>query len=159
MKELRSYRKLYRYVIYCVPIFSNPSGRIISPARRQQLIRLARKYDALVIADDVYDFVYWEIDRDEYAPSRSDTPYSQSPPSGEPSIFSPISSLPTSTSYTQSKSILPRLVDIDRTLDGGPINKFGNAVSNGSFSKVVGPGCRVGWAEATPPFIYGLSQA
>ncbi|KAE8552171.1 hypothetical protein EYB25_006065 [Talaromyces marneffei] len=158
VKELRPYRKLYRYVIYCVPTFSNPSGRIMSLTRRQQLIQLARKYNVLVIADDVYDFVHWEIEPDEYAHSPSYTPYSQSPSSEERSISSSISSLSTSTSSPASRSILPRLVDIDRILDGGPIDKFGNAVSNGSFSKIVGPGCRVGWAEATPAFIYGLSQ-
>ncbi|CRG86091.1 hypothetical protein PISL3812_03094 [Talaromyces islandicus] len=42
--------------------FSNPSGKIMSLSRRQELVRLARKYDALLIADDVYDFVYWKSD-------------------------------------------------------------------------------------------------
>ncbi|KAK7428187.1 Valine--pyruvate aminotransferase [Neonectria magnoliae] len=52
----------------------------------------------------------------------------------------------------------PRIVDLDRTLDGGPKNEWGNAVSNGSFSKIIAPGVRTGWAEATPAFILGLSQ-
>ncbi|KAL3446162.1 pyridoxal phosphate-dependent transferase [Aspergillus insuetus] len=129
-KPERSYRKLYRHIIYCVPTFSNPSGRIMSLFRREALIRLARKYDALVIADDVYDFVHFP-----------------------PSAASADSTSP------QFKRILPRLTDIDKTLDGGPIDSFGNCMSNGSFSKIVGPGCRVGWAEGTPAFAYGLSQA
>lgn len=102
----------------------------MSLSRRKDLIRLARKYDALIITDDVYDFVHWQMD------TPSDDPGARS--------FS---------------NILPRLVDIERTLDGGPIDRFGNCVSNGSFSKLVGPGCRVGWAEGTPDFAFGLSQA
>ncbi|KAL4861431.1 pyridoxal phosphate-dependent transferase [Aspergillus spectabilis] len=131
-KPPRPYRKLYRHVIYCVPTFSNPSGRIMSLSRRNELVRLSRKYDALIIADDVYDFVHWQAN---------------------------LSSDHSAHSHSASRCILPRLVDIDRTLDGGPIGKFGNCVSNGSFSKLVGPGCRVGWAEGTPGFAYGLSQA
>ncbi|KAK9241172.1 pyridoxal phosphate-dependent transferase [Lipomyces kononenkoae] len=121
------YRKLYKHVIYCVPTFSNPSGTIMSLSRREALVRLARKYDALIISDDVYDFVHW-------------TPSIMEEPKGD------------------LKALLPRLVDIDRTLDGGPIGDFGNTVSNGSFSKIISPGCRVGWAEGTPKMAYGISQ-
>ncbi|KAL3460947.1 pyridoxal phosphate-dependent transferase [Aspergillus heterothallicus] len=129
-KPPRPYRKLYRHIIYCVPTFSNPSGRIMSLPRRKALIRLARKHDALIVADDVYDFVHFPTDT-----SSLDSP-------------SP-----------QFRHIIPRLVDIDRTLDGGPVDRFGNCMSNGSFSKIVGPGCRVGWVEGTPAFAYGISQA
>lgn len=55
-------------------------------------------------------------------------------------------------------SMLPRVLDLDRTLDGGPRDSFGNVVSNGTFSKIVAPGCRVGWAEGEPQLVYGLSQ-
>jgi DNA-binding transcriptional MocR family regulator len=94
---------------------------------RRSLVQLARKYDALIITDDVYDFLHW----------------------------------PTSSPSAQhlTRAILPRLVDIDRTLEPVPGKEdFGNAVSNGTFSKIAGPGVRTGWAEATPRLIYGLSQ-
>lgn len=91
-------------------------------SRREELIRVARKHDALIVSDDVYDF------------------------------------LPASDSELQTVSVPPRLVDIDRTLDGGLRDQFGNALSNGSFSKLIGPGCRVGWAEGPAPLVYGLSQ-
>lgn len=94
--------------------------------RREELVRLAREFDALVITDDVYDMLQW--------PSSPDSP---------PTIM--------------DKAILPRIVDIDRYLDGGPTD-FGNACSNGSFSKLVGPGCRTGWLEGTESLAYGISQ-
>lgn len=53
---------------------------------------------------------------------------------------------------------LPRVVDVDRFLDGGPKDEWGNVVSNGSFSKLIGAGVRTGWAEGTEKFAYGLSQ-
>lgn len=53
---------------------------------------------------------------------------------------------------------LPRLVDVDRFLDGGPKDEWGNTLSNGSFSKLVAPGVRTGWAEGTRKLAYGLSQ-
>ncbi|EFW99246.1 aminotransferase, class i/classii [Grosmannia clavigera kw1407] len=128
-------RKAYRHVIYVVPTSANPSGRTMTLARRQALVRLARRHDALILADDVYDLLQWPV-ADE---------------SSSASVALP----PT----------LPRLVDVDRMLpldhdhshDQSSI-RFGNVVSNGSFSKLVGPGVRTGWAEATPDFVYGLSQ-
>lgn len=102
----------------------------MSLRRREQLVRLARQYSALIITDDVYDQLQW--------PEHDSSP-------------SPI-----------QHASLPRIVDIDRYLDGGPErgaeDGFGNAVSNGSFSKMAGPGCRTGWAEGTAKLDWGLSQ-
>lgn len=132
IKPKRSYSKYYRHVIYCVPTFSNPSSRTMPLERRTELIKVAREFDALIIADDVYDLLQWPAD----------------------------SSKPTTKAIEQAS--FPRLVDIDRTLDGGAERQgadgFGNAMSNGSFSKICGPGIRVGWAEASPKFAYGVSQ-
>ena len=103
----------------------------MSALRRKELVIVARIFDALVITDDVYDHLQW----------------------------------PASSSATESKleeAVCPRIVDIDRTLDKGAertgADGFGNTVSNGSFSKIVGPGCRTGWAEGSTKFTYGLSQ-
>jgi len=131
-KPERSYAKYYRHVIYCVPTFSNPSSRTLPLDRRIELVKLAREFDALVISDDVYDFLQWPANVD---------------------------SLPSSI----DKALLPRLVDIDRVLDGGAersqADGFGNTTSSGSFSKIGGPGLRVGWSEGSPKFAYGVSQA
>ncbi|KAF2764497.1 PLP-dependent transferase [Teratosphaeria nubilosa] len=129
-KGQRRGAKVYRHVIYCVPTFANPSSRTMSLARRQELVRLAREFDALVVADDVYDFLHWSTN-------------------------------PATTNNLQSAH-LPRLVDIDRDVDGGAEREgadgFGNTCSNGSFSKIAGPGLRCGWVEGTEKFAYGMSQ-
>jgi DNA-binding transcriptional MocR family regulator len=98
----------------------------MSLRRREALVRLARRYDALVVTDDVYDFLQWSAERGAPAPDRA---------------------------------CVPRIVDVDRVLDGGPVDDWGHAISNGSFSKLIGPGTRTGWAEASEKLAYGLSQA
>ena len=103
----------------------------MSLSRRQALVQVARDYDACIITDDVYDMLQWPTDK-------------------------------TAAQSSIEHARLPRLVDIDRTLDGGAEREgadgFGNAVSNGSFSKIAGPGCRTGWLEGTPKFAWGTSQ-
>ncbi|KAG7665615.1 YEY2 [[Candida] subhashii] len=54
---VRGDRKLYRFVMYLVPTFSNPGGITYSLKTRHKLIELARRYDMLIISDDVYDFL------------------------------------------------------------------------------------------------------
>jgi DNA-binding transcriptional MocR family regulator len=126
LKTGERYKKLYRHIIYCVPTFSNPSGKTMSLRRREELVRLAREFDALVVTDDVYDILRWPEEQCANAEQLGDVP--------------------------------PRIVDIDRMLDGGPKDEWGNAMSNGSFSKIIAPGVRVGWAESTPAFSLALSQ-
>lgn len=94
---------------------------------RERLVRLARTYDALLITDDVYDFLQWSAT-----------------PGGE--LTAP------------DRACMPRLVDVDRYLDGGPVDEWGHAISNGSFSKLLGPGARTGWVESSEKVAYGASQ-
>ncbi|KAK5998125.1 hypothetical protein PT974_00497 [Cladobotryum mycophilum] len=123
------YRKLYRHIIYAVPTCANPSGKTMSLHRRVGLVKLARKYNALIICDDVYDFLQWPLEG------------------------------PTTPERTQEMR-LPRLCDIEMSLGQAENDPqgFGHTVSNGSFSKIAGPGIRTGWAEATPAFALGLSK-
>lgn len=105
----RGPRKLYRYVMYLVPTFSNPGGLTYSYETRLKLIQIARKHDMLLISDDVYDYLSYD---------------------GKPPVL--------------------KLNHIDEdTLPSGW--KYGNTVSNCSFSKIIAPGLRTGWQETPTP--------
>ncbi|RYO80063.1 hypothetical protein DL762_007857 [Monosporascus cannonballus] len=143
-KDPGPYRKIYRHVIYCVPSFANPSGEIMSLARREGLVKLAREFDALVICDDVYDQLQWPV-------------------------TSPDATAPRTTDEFPArltKALLPRLIDIDLSLGpsphdpspSSPAHAFGHVVSNGSFSKLSGPGVRTGWTESSAALARGSSQ-
>ncbi|CAH2355817.1 uncharacterized protein CLIB1423_35S00276 [[Candida] railenensis] len=108
----RGESKLYRFVLYIVPTFSNPGGLTYSLKTRSKLIELARKYDVLIISDDVYEL----LDYHNAAP-------------------------------------IPRIVYLDRDTASSSTNKFGNSVSNATFSKLAAPGLRSGWQETTTPFL------
>ncbi|PTB71000.1 Aspartate/tyrosine/aromatic aminotransferase [Trichoderma citrinoviride] len=137
-KDPGPFRKLYRHIIYAVPTCSNPSGKTMSLHHRQALVRLARKHDALVISDDVYDFLQWPLSSSSSSSSGGRPLTPERPP----------------------EMRLPRLCDVDRAMgraDNDP-RGFGHAVSNGSFSKIAGPGVRTGWAEGSAAFALGLSK-
>lgn len=136
-KDSGEHRKFYRHIIYCVPTCSNPSGKTMSVRRREGLVRLARKYDALIICDDVYDLLQWPLASDE-----------------KPAGAAPLLSNET------PEMMLPRLCDIEIAMepDENDPKGFGHAVSNGSFSKMTGPGVRTGWIEASRAFAFGMAQ-
>ncbi|KAL4960185.1 aminotransferase [Aspergillus stella-maris] len=136
-KQSPRYEKLYRHVIYLVPTFSNPSAKTYTLSRRESLVRLAREFNALLVTDDCYDFLSWALESPSVSPLANGN--------GKKS-----------TSTSNPSPPPPRLVDIDASLPKGD-TQWGHAVSNGSFSKVVGPGLRCGWAEATPAFIKRLN--
>lgn len=132
-KPERQRAKVYKHVVYCVPTFANPSSRSMSVRRRREVVGLMREFDGLLVADDVYDFLWWEAAGGERKGADG-----------------------------EGVAQLPRLIDVDRELDGGTEREgadgFGNACSNGSFSKIAGPGIRVGWVEGSERFAYGMSQ-
>jgi DNA-binding transcriptional MocR family regulator len=140
-KPSRTHAKVYKHIVYCVPSFANPSSRTMSLRRRRELVRLARRFDALLVADDVYDFLQWPAEQKDCIDSEETVD---------------------ACSLRSQQEYFPRLVDIDRDLDGGAEREgadgFGNACSNGSFSKIAGPGVRCGWLEGTKKLAYGVSQ-
>lgn len=57
-------------LLYVIPNFQNPSGRLMSQARREAILALARRYDFLIVEDDPYgELVY--VDRVDTTPIKS----------------------------------------------------------------------------------------
>ena len=47
-------------LVYIIPTFQNPTGLCLSNDRRTQLISLANKFDFHILADEVYQLIYFE---------------------------------------------------------------------------------------------------
>lgn len=45
--------------IYTIPAFQNPTGTTLSLARRERLIELAEKVNSVIVADEVYQLLYY----------------------------------------------------------------------------------------------------
>ncbi|MDR0758537.1 MAG: PLP-dependent aminotransferase family protein, partial [Treponema sp.] len=55
LEDLEEKLKEYRpKLVYCIPNFSNPTGKTYTAANRAAIVELAEKYDTIVIEDDPY---------------------------------------------------------------------------------------------------------
>lgn len=52
-------------LVYCVPTFSNPSGGLLSQARREALVQLALRHRFLIVEDDPYSELTFNAERVE----------------------------------------------------------------------------------------------
>ncbi|KAH8268793.1 hypothetical protein KR018_007175 [Drosophila ironensis] len=105
-RRFKSTKKEFWGIYYTIPMFHNPTGILFSTEVCSAIVKLARKYDFLVVADDVYNILH----------------YGEKPPRS-------------------------RLLSYDNRSDADFV---GSVISNGSFSKILGPGVRLGWIEAPP---------
>jgi len=48
--------------VYTIPTFQNPSGRTLSPSRRDKLVEIAQREKFLILADEVYHFLPYNQD-------------------------------------------------------------------------------------------------
>jgi DNA-binding transcriptional MocR family regulator len=92
-------------LVYTIPAFHNPTGQVMERARRNRLLALSRDHGFIVVADEVYQHLYF-----------GDPP---------PASF-------------------------------GTLVAAGNVLSLGTFSKILAPGLRLGWIQATPDLMKTL---
>ena len=45
-------------VVYCVPNGQNPTARVMSKKRRQEIVRVAARLDLMIVEDDAYGFLF-----------------------------------------------------------------------------------------------------
>ena len=55
-QELETHRPAF---LYTIPSFHNPGGQCTSASRRQQVLELAIEHDFLIVADEVYQLLYY----------------------------------------------------------------------------------------------------
>jgi len=55
-RELESHKPAF---LYTIPSYHNPGGQCTSEERRRQIVDLAAEYDFLIIADEVYQLLYY----------------------------------------------------------------------------------------------------
>ena len=97
-------------LVYTVPVHHNPTGIIMSQAKRERLVAMARKYKFYVIADEAYQLLSFE--------------------EGAPGVV---------PMYYEDDASDPRVLSI------------------GTFSKLIGPGIKVGWIQAHPSLLKPIS--
>lgn len=59
-------KKWFRYVLYLVPIYSNPGGYKVTKHETDRLLAIARKYNVLLLCDHVYDYLNYGDKETEY---------------------------------------------------------------------------------------------
>ncbi|EDW19584.1 uncharacterized protein YER152C isoform X1 [Drosophila mojavensis] len=105
-RRFKSQNKEFWAIYYTIPTYHNPTGILFSPTVCRGIVALSRKYDFLVVCDDVYNILHYD-----------------------------------------NKPQHSRLMSYDTRTDADYV---GHVISNGSFSKIIGPGVRVGWLEVPP---------
>jgi len=71
LRELASRRRIK--LLYTIPNFQNPSGRLMTQARRAEVVQIAEEHDFLIIEDDPYGELVYVDDADTMAMKSRDT--------------------------------------------------------------------------------------
>jgi DNA-binding transcriptional MocR family regulator len=155
--------KRFKYLLFLVPSFSNPTGISLSLERRKRLVELARKHDILVVCDDVYHLLHLGTST---ADADADPPQGTScrPPPRVVSFdllddsFGNVISNQASCAALSLLALLVKSLNTDATSAAvlsllALLVQSTNSDANRryvaqSFSKILGPGLRLGWVEA-----------
>jgi DNA-binding transcriptional MocR family regulator len=111
----------------------NPTGIVVSLERRKEIYAVCSKYDVIIVEDDPYWFMQFPSAKIEEAKSRN-LPVPVTHPAAPQK----------SSGYAFLDSLVPSYLSIDTD---------GRVIRLDTFSKMVAPGCRLGWVTAQPALI------
>lgn len=143
-------------LVYVVPTHGNPRSSTMSAEKRKKLLRLARTRDFYVVADEVYHLLSWG--KGERAPP----PRFREVEREMQETLSREEGRDDGTGTTSDESDDPYAAPAEdrETLPGTDDDELDDSrvVSLGSFSKILAPGVRLGWIEASPRVIRTLAD-
>ncbi|EEP79079.1 conserved hypothetical protein [Uncinocarpus reesii 1704] len=122
------------HLMYTVTIGQNPTGAVLPLERRRQIYKLCQRYDIIIIEDDPY----WHL---QY-PSAKQNALRQGQSDSSP--HTPFSVHDEPSGFPFLDSLVKSYLSIDTA---------GRVVRLDTFSKIIAPGCRLGWLTAQPDIV------
>ncbi|KAL4903379.1 hypothetical protein BDW74DRAFT_156269 [Aspergillus multicolor] len=141
--ETWDYRRGRRpHLLYTITIGQNPTGGTLSVERRKQLYAICHKYDVIIVEDDPY----WNL---QYPSAQElQAQYRKTPV--KPALSERnYNAGKKSSGFKFLDSLVPSYLSVDTD---------GRVVRLDTFSKMIAPGCRLGWMTAQPAVIERLSR-
>ncbi|CAE8601644.1 unnamed protein product [Polarella glacialis] len=138
-------------LLYLVPSHGNPSGATLPLRRRQHLVKLAEKHGFTVLCDDVYHLLDWSSSAKPLPRLLEFDSAFQGRASASAGGAQDVPKMDEDASYT-----IPQ----DAASDGKARSAFkeGHIVSIGSFTKILAPGLRLGWIEASGDLLSRIAK-
>ena len=158
-------------LMYLVPSHGNPSGASIPLSGRQQLVQLAERFGFFLLCDDVYHLLHWGGGEERSPPLprllELDSAHRVRVERGGPAAAAaaPRDAAAAAAAATSTHRASGEDSEEDDPAyrggsssgaTGGPAEGEGVVISLGSFTKILAPGLRLGWVEASSALLARL---